>query len=71
MSELTINIYTSSNQLPQGLMEENIFHSPTFFRLAKRTPRHKPYMVTVETKEGIVVAQMLALIRYHSSIPCR
>ena len=67
MSELAINIYTSSNQLPQGLMEENIFHSPTFFKLAKQTPRHKPYMVTVETENGAIVAQMLALIRYHSS----
>ena len=68
MSELDIKIYTSSNQLPPGLVEDNIFHSPAFFRLAKRTPRHKPYMVTVETADGTIVAQMLALIRYHSSL---
>ena len=67
MSEWTINIYTNSNQLPKGLRNENIFHSPQLFLLAKETPRHKPYMVTVETSNGMVIAQMLALVRYHSS----
>lgn len=66
-SELTVNIYTSSSLLPDGLSEEDFFHSPQLFRLAKQTPRHKPYMVTVETGHGLVVAQMLALVRYHSS----
>ncbi len=67
MSELTVNIYTSSNMLPSGLYEENFFHSPQLFSLAKNTPRHKPYMVTVEDGEGRIMAQMLALVRYHSS----
>jgi len=67
MSDWTINIYTNSNQLPKGLKDDNIFHSPQLFLLAKKTPRQKPYMVTVETLDGVVIAQMLALIRYHSS----
>lgn len=67
MSELRINIYTSSEDLPQGLSEENFFHSPQLFRLFKQTPRHKPYMVVAETTDGQVVAQMLATVRYRSS----
>ncbi len=67
MSNWAINIYTNSSQLPKGLREENFFHSPQLFLLVKETPRQKPYMVTVETEDGVVIAQMLALVRYHSS----
>jgi len=67
MSELTVNIYTNGHHLPKGLNEENIFHSTQLFWMAKKTPRHKPYIVTVETPDGSVVAQMLALVRYRSS----
>lgn len=67
MSELSVNIYTHDSLLPRGLSEENIFHSPQLFRLTRNTPRHKPYMVTVEDDNGRVMAQMLALVRYHSS----
>lgn len=67
MSELTVNIYTSGHHLPEGLHEENVFHSPQLFWLAKQTPRHKPYMVTVERTDGTIVAQMLALVRYRAS----
>lgn len=66
-NQVSVNIYTSSNVLPDGLSEENFFHSPQLFRLAKDTPRHKPYMVTVEDDNGRILAQMLALVRYHSS----
>lgn len=68
MSELTINIYTKESHLPTSLREENFFHSTTYFRLAKRTPRLKPYMVTIETSDGMIAAQMLALVRYRSSL---
>lgn len=67
MSELTINIYTSQSHLPKGLHEENFFHSRLYFLLAKNTPRLKPYMVTVETEGHVIIAQMLALIRYRTS----
>ena len=67
MSELTVNIYTDGNQLPEGLNEEDVFHSTRLFWLAKGTPRHKPYMVTVEDGEGRVLSQMLAIVRYRSS----
>lgn len=67
MSELTINIYTNPSHLPKGLHEENIFHSRQYFLLAKNTPRLKPYMVTVETGDHVIIAQMLALIRYRAS----
>jgi len=66
MSELTTHIYTNGKQLPKGLMEENVFHSTRLFQLLKQTPRHKPYMVTVENEEGSVCSQMLAIVRFRS-----
>ena len=68
MSELITRIYTSGDQLPHGLYEANIFHSPQLFALAEATPRHKPYLITVETESGEVRAQMLALVRFRSSL---
>lgn len=67
MSELTVNIYTKDSHLPAALREDNIFHSGKLFALAKKTPRFKPYMVTIETDEGKIAGQMLALVRYRSS----
>lgn len=67
MNELKPHIYSRTEELPKGLSEENFFHSPQLFMLSKQTPRHKPYMVTVEYADGKVVAQMLALVRYKSS----
>lgn len=60
-------IYASGDQLPKGLNEANIFHSPQLFRLAELTPSQKPYLVTVENSNGEVRAQMLALVRFRSS----
>ena len=67
MSGHSTKIYTSGDTLPLGLMEENYFHSPQFFALCQQTPRHRPYMVTLETEEGEIVAQMLAVVRYRTS----
>ena len=60
-------IYTSGDTLPEGLMEDNFFHSPQFFALCQQTPRHRPYMVTVESDDGQIQAQMLAVVRYRTS----
>lgn len=68
MSELTINIYTNPSHLPKGLHEQDFFHSTQYFLLAKKTPRLKPYMVTVETADGVIAGQLLALVRYRSSL---
>ncbi|MDE6012213.1 MAG: GNAT family N-acetyltransferase [Prevotella sp.] len=67
MSKLTVQIYTDGKQLPTGLTEEDTFHSSRLFRLFKETPRHKPYMVTVEDAGGHVLSQLLAIVRYRSS----
>ncbi len=68
MSDLTTHIYASGETLPERLMDHNFFHSPQLFALSRRTPRLRPYLVTVETPEGHVMAQMLALVRYRSSL---
>ena len=60
-------IYTSGDTLPEGLMEDNFFHSPQFFALCQQTPRHRPYMVTLVDDENNLLAQMLAVVRYRSS----
>ena len=67
MNELTTHIYSSNDTLPDGLMEENFFHSPQLFHLCRKTPRQQPFMVTVETPDGEVVAQMLAVLRRRAS----
>ena len=68
MNELTTHIYTSNDQLPEGLLCENFFHSRRLFCLSKQTPRHRPYLVTVEAADGTIVAQLLGLVRYRSSL---
>jgi len=67
MQELTAKIYTSGDELPSGLLEENFFHSPRLFALFRETPRHRPYMVVLEDAAGQLVSQMLAVVRYRSS----
>ena len=63
MTELVTRIYTTGDQLPDRLMEDNYFHSPQLFALCKDAPRHRPYMVTVETTDGRIVSQMLTIVR--------
>ena len=60
-------IYTSGDTLPEGLMEDNFFHSPQFFALCQQTPRHRPYMVTLVDDDNNLLAQMMAVVRYRSS----
>lgn len=68
MENTTVHIYTRIGNLPEGLLTCNFFHSPSFFQLCFSTPRQKPYMVTVETSDGVVVCQMVAVVRYRSSL---
>lgn len=65
--QLRTIVYSKSDDLPEGLSEENFFHSRSLFMLCEQTPRHRPYMVVVTDGDGRVVAQMLALVRYRSS----
>ncbi len=68
MSTLSTHIYTTGDMLPQGVLTGNFFHSPALFAMSQLTPKHKPYMITVEDEGHGVVAQMLALVRYRSSL---
>ena len=65
---LAVQVYSSGAQLPSGLRNDNVFHSRMLFDICSNTPRHKPYMLTVETPDGQVLAQMLAVVRYRSSL---
>lgn len=66
MNELKVNFITRADQLP-ATTDDHFFHSRQLFELCRATPRHKPYMVTVETADGHVVARMLAIVRYRAS----
>lgn len=68
MKELVTQIYTSGDILPEGLLTENYFHSRRLFELIRQTPRQRPYLVTESTDDGTIVSQMLALVRYRSSL---
>ena len=68
MSEPVVHIYTSGDTLPAGLSDENFFHSPRLFDACRSTPRMRPYMVVAETPDGVPLAQMLAVVRYRSSL---
>jgi len=65
--DLTTHIYTSRDELPEKLIEGNLFHGRRLFGISRLTPRHRPYMVTVEDEEGTVHAQLLAMLRYRST----
>jgi hypothetical protein len=67
MDDFGVHIYSSGDTLPEGLLTGNFFHSRSLFEVSRHTPRHRPYMVTVEDGSGGVAAQMLALVRYRSS----
>ncbi|MBR1484137.1 MAG: GNAT family N-acetyltransferase [Prevotella sp.] len=67
MPPLRTIVYSKAEDLPQGLSEENFFHSRSLFMLSRQTPRHKPYMVVTHDGDGNVLAQMLALVRYRTS----
>lgn len=67
MSEQTTRIYSGNDRLPDGLKEDNFFHSPHLFMLCKATPRQRPYMVTVEDSNGRILSQMLAIVRRRAS----
>ncbi len=64
---MNAKIYTSGNTLPEGLLKDNFFHSPQLFAICQQTPRHRPYLVVLESDDGTVVAQMLAIVRYRTS----
>lgn len=66
MEELRVDIITKAEKLPTTTTD-NYFHSRQLFELCKLTPRHRPYMVVVRTTGGDVVAQMLAIVRFHTS----
>lgn len=67
MSDYEARIYTSPGTFPSGLLTDDFFHSAQLFMLYRNTPRQKPYLVTVETPDGSVVAQLLAVVRYRTS----
>lgn len=68
MNDLTVHTYSTKDRLPSSLMEDNFFHSRKLFELSMMTPRHKPYLITMENDEGLVIAQLLALVRYRASL---
>ena len=66
MNEPVIHIITQQEDLPV-LDDSNFFHSRQLFEIAKQSPRQRPYMVVAQTADGMVMAHLLAIVRYRSS----
>ena len=66
MNEPKAYIVTKEKDLPK-LNDTNFFHSRQFFKIAKQTPRQKPYMAIVQAPDGRVLAHLLAIVRYRTS----
>lgn len=67
MKEVRTTIYTSSKDLPE-LRYGNFFHGKTLFMLYEQSARQTPYMVVATTTDGTVLGNMLAVIRYRTSL---
>lgn len=65
--ELKVNIYTKGDELPP-MTCRNYFHSAELFHICEQTPRLRPYMVVVEREDGSVLAHLLVMLRYRSSL---
>lgn len=66
MNDATVHIVTNPDNLPV-LDDGDFFHSRQLFRIAKLTPRQKPYMAVVLNAGNQPMAHLLALVRYRSS----
>ncbi|MCR4582283.1 MAG: GNAT family N-acetyltransferase [Prevotella sp.] len=64
---LTTAIITRKEKLPT-LLEGDFFHSRQLFETYANTPRQKPYMVVCTDERGQVVSQLLAVVRYRTSL---
>jgi len=64
---LTTDIITRKEKLPT-LLEGNFFHSRQLFETCAKTPRQKPYMVVCKDENDKVVCQLLAVVRYRTTI---
>ena len=63
---MKVTVYEHASEVP-ALPQGSYFHSVALMELCEITPRHKPYMVVVTQDDGIVVAHMLAIVRYRRS----
>ena len=67
MNELSVNIITKGEELPQ-MTCKNFFHSADLFRIIESTPGQKPYMVVACDGEGKVIGHMLVMLRRRGSL---
>jgi len=67
MNKPKVTIHTHATELP-ALPDGSYFHSRELMELCEKTPRHKPYMALVRNSDGMVVAHLLAIVRYRRSL---
>ena len=67
MKGIQTTIYTKLEKLPE-VREENFFHSRLLFDISARTPRMKPYMTVCTDETGRTISQLLAIVRYRTSL---
>lgn len=59
-------IYTKLEKLPE-VSDRNFFHSRLLFAISAQTPRMKPYMTVCTDDSGLVLSQLLTIVRYRTS----
>lgn len=67
MKGIVTTIYSHLEELP-AVSDANFFHSRQLFAISAKTPRMKPYMVVCADESGMVVSQLLSIVRYRTSI---
>jgi len=67
MNDFSVNIYTSSKELPIRLIEDNFFHSRELFQIVEESPGDTPFMA-VATHEGEVRGQLLVIVHRRGSL---
>ena len=67
MNDFSVNIYTSSKELPTRLVEGNFFHSKELFQIVEESPNDTPFMA-VATHEGEVRGQLLVIVHRRGSL---
>ena len=67
MIGIKTEIYSRIEKMP-SVDETNFFHSRQLFLISSATPKMKPYMVVCCDESGTVVSQLLAVVRYRTTL---
>lgn len=65
--DVSIRLVSRGDELPPMACHD-FFHSTEFFKMLEATPKQQPCMAIAEDADGNVVAHMLTMISYHTTL---